>query len=98
MPPAGDGDVDVTLKLSEVEISVLVNVALDELVFTADWEFATVFGISRSELIEIKTDLANGNSVDQNTLTFLRNTISTNLLGYPHQSGAYILARYGLSL
>jgi hypothetical protein len=85
-------------ELKDADTKLLIKMALDQRIFLDDWEFETIFGIARDELVELQAQLLSGRPCDKGVIDFLEGTIRGNLIAYPHRSAAYIRARYGVRL
>ena len=88
----------MSIRVEDADLSLLLKVALDARIFPDDWEFETVFGISRSEIAEFEDDLLKGYASDSQDAAFIRGAIIRNLVGYPHGATAYICSTYGISI
>jgi len=51
--------------------------------FFPDWEFPTLFGLERAEILSIAEDFTPNTSPSENTVVAVCNTFA-NLFGYPH--------------
>ena len=85
-------------ELKDADTKLLIKIALDQRIFRDDWEFETIFGIAREELVELEAQLLSGHACEKTMIGFVKETIRGNLIGYPHRSAAYIRTRYGVRL
>src|SRR5215470_2601534 len=71
------------LSPSEREIVRACLRAAAEGPFFPDWEFSSLFGLSREELKTILASWPNLNEVDESVVLAINNSLN-NLIGYPH--------------
>jgi hypothetical protein len=53
--------------------------------FFSDWEFSTLFGLTRDELGQVRSSWPHPDEQDEKVVRAINNSMN-NLLGYPHRS------------